>query len=816
MGSVGAVRARFRSELRRRAVSLVLLAIVIGAAGGATMSIAAAARRTASAYDRFLDRAAPSDVWIQTSDSFLGPGVDADAIVALPQVARAARGDIVFMGATTPSGREVAFGELAAVASRDGTWGRSIDRWLVVEGRRPDPTRVDEIVIGTEEAKQLGVRAGDTMELVFPTTEQFLAAYLGSIPKLPGGAAGRLEQVFDVEQATAGALRMRAKVVGVVAMPGTVPPSSGSVSGAVQLTPAFDARYSTELARTEFLAVQLRAGASLAEFKTGIEDLEGDALFLTSEPTQTKAVNRSLWLQANALRIIGAVVLFVALLVLGQALARLTATESADFGVLRALGMSRRQLFLVGLARAVAIGLPAAAVSAVLAFGASTFWPAGLAGTIEPEPGFSFDGTVIGVGAAIVFVAVVLLALWPSWLAATHAGIRPAATVRPSRFARWLGLGSPGLPARLGVRDAIEPGRGMRRVPVRTAVAVSATAIAATVMMAGFGASLTRLRDTPRLYGWTWDAMLGARGLPDVSTPLVPGLEDNPTIGAITVAAVSNLSIDGTRVDALALEPVRGNIAPTVLEGRAPLGVDEIALGTTTMRDLDVDVGDTVDVRVGKGTTTLRVVGRAVFPNFGDAAQLGRGAAMSLRALEALDSTTTRSLILVKFRADAPVARAHLARALAPYPVTGPERPDDLVSLGTVDGLAVVVSLVLAMLAAATLAHTLVTSTRRRALDLAVLKALGATRRQVRAMIGWQGIALIVIAAVIGVPFGVLAGRAAWDILATQLGVPSEPTASVLALVLVGPLVLVLALVTASGPAYAASRRPAAAALRDE
>ena len=190
---------------------------------------------------------------------------------------------------------------------------------------------------------------------------------------------------------------------------------------------------------------------------------------------------------------------------------------------------------------------------------------------------------------------------------------------------------------------------------------------------------------------------------------------------------------------------------------------------------------------------------------------------MPLRALEALDSTTTRNLILVKFRVDAPAsARAHLARALAPYPVTGPERPDDLVSLGTVDALAVVVSLVLAMLAAATLAHTLVTSTRRRALDLAVLKALGATRRQVRAMIGWQGIALIVIAAVIGVPLGVLAGRAAWDILATQLGVPSEPTASVLALVLVGPLVLMLALVAASGPAYAASRRPAAAELRDE
>ena len=341
-------------------------------------------------------------------------------------------------------------------------------------------------------------------------------------------------------------------------MPGTVPPASGSVSGAVQLTPAFDARYSAELARTEFLAVQLRKGSEPRRVQVRGRRPRGRRAFphqradadQSGKPLAVAASERAADHRG------GRAVRGTARA--GSGPCRVSRPQSPPTSrSCRALGMSRRQLFLVGLARAATIGLPAAAVSAVLAFGASTFWPAGLAGTIEPEPGFSFDGTVIGVGAAMVFIAVVLLALWPSWRAATHAGIRSAAGVRPSRFARWLGLASPGLPARLGVRDAIEPGHGTRRVPVRTAVAVSATAIAVTVMMAGFGASLTRLRDTPRLYGWTWDAMLGARGLPDVSTPLVPGLENNPTIGAITVAAVSNLSIDGTRVDALALEPAR-------------------------------------------------------------------------------------------------------------------------------------------------------------------------------------------------------------------------------------------------------------------
>ena len=56
-------------------------------------------------------------------------------------------------------------------------------------------------------------------------------------------------------------------------------------------------------------------------------------------------------------------------------------------GVLRALGMTRRQLLAIGGGRAAAIGTTAACVTVALAFGLSPLLPVGLAGAAEPHPG---------------------------------------------------------------------------------------------------------------------------------------------------------------------------------------------------------------------------------------------------------------------------------------------------------------------------------------------------------------------------------------------------------------------------------------------
>lgn len=818
---MGAVRARFRVELRHRARSLLALSLVVGLAGGLVVALVAGASRTESAYDRFLERSAPSDVLIQTSSGLLGPGVDPASVARLPQVRRAPSGVLLFTGATTPSGRRLRLGELVASATSDGEFGRSVDRETVIEGRLADDRHADEVVLGTETAKSIGAHAGDTMELVLPKNADFMAGvvqFASQLEELASG--GGVRNPFDVGQVLAGALRLRVKVVGVITAPVEVPPLAGTLSGLVRLTPAFYDKYAADLASSGFMVVRLRPGASIEAFKTAVEGLDGgqDALFLTSEPTQTAAVNRSLSLQAAGLRIIAALVLLVALLVLGQALARLTVSESDDFPTLRALGMTRRELFLIGVARSVTIAVPAAVVCALLAIGLSTFWPTGVAGTIETTPGVTVDASTIGIGCVLLLLVVPLLAAWPAWRAAAAASRALPPPRRVSRVARLLGRGSRPFAARLGVRLALDPGRGRRAVPVRTAIAVGVVAIAATAVAVGFSSSLNRLRDTPRLYGWSWDAQLGATGLPDVSIPLVAGLEANDSVDEIAVGAVVNVSINGTRVDALAVDPVRGRIDPILVDGRAPRSDREIALGAETMRDLGVAIGDLVGVGLGETSADLRIVGQAVFPNLGDAAQLGRGAAMSYRAVQALGASPPKSIVLVRFAQGAapPAARARLERAISPYPVLGPSRPDDLVSLGNLDRLAVALGLVLAALAAATLTHTLITSVRRRATDLAVLKALGVTRRQVGAVIGWQAVTLLAVALAIGLPLGLALSRVGWRVLADRLGVPAEPTADVAALAILALVVVALGLVAASGPAIAAARTPPVRVLREE
>ena len=67
------------------------------------------------------------------------------------------------------------------------------------------------------------------------------------------------------------------------------------------------------------------------------------------------------------------------------------------------------------------------------------------------------------------------------------------------------------------------------------------------------------------------------------------------------------------------------------------------------------------------------------------------------------------------------------------------------------------------------LAVTLSVRDRRR--ELAVLRALGFAGRDVRGSVRWQGMTLVAVGIVLGIPLGIIGGRAAWRFFADQLGV---------------------------------------------
>jgi predicted lysophospholipase L1 biosynthesis ABC-type transport system permease subunit len=324
------------------------------------------------------------------------------------------------------------------------------------------------------------------------------------------------------------------------------------------------------------------------------------------------------------------------------------------------------------------------------------------------------------------------------------------------------------------------------------------------------------LTDTPRLYGWNWDLRVGAPALPDVGGTIVPVLQDDEAVAGLAAGTVTQARAEDHSVDLLGMQRLKGEVAPTIIRGRAPTARTEVALGARTMRELDVDIGDEIVARVGDRSTTLDVVGRAVFPEFGDAGQLGTGGFVTLGALDRLLPGVPRNIFYIKFNEamDVESERERVSAATEPLPHRVEGSPTDLESIERVSVLPQLFSVLLCALAIVLLLHTLVTSIRRRQREIAVLEAIGFVRRQVRASVVMHALVLVGVSLAIGIPAGVIAGRYIWKGFASSLGVDS---AAVIPVGLVSAAVLAaaaLAALAAVGPAVWATRRRPAAPLR--
>jgi ABC-type antimicrobial peptide transport system permease subunit len=117
-------------------------------------------------------------------------------------------------------------------------------------------------------------------------------------------------------------------------------------------------------------------------------------------------------------------------------------------------------------------------------------------------------------------------------------------------------------------------------------------------------------------------------------------------------------------------------------------------------------------------------------------------------------------------------------------------------------------------LAIAILIHTLVTTVRRWRSDLALLATLGFVRRQSATATAWHAFAVAGVSLLIGVPVGAAVGRVIWTAFADHLGVDAAAVIPWLAIAVVVPSALLLAVLVAVLPALMAGRTNPALALR--
>jgi hypothetical protein len=147
---------------------------------------------------------------------------------------------------------------------------------------------------------------------------------------------------------------------------------------------------------------------------------------------------------------------------------------------------------------------------------------------------------------------------------------------------------------------------------------------------------------------------------------------------------------------------------------------------------------------------------------------------------------------------------------MAPGPHT------DIRNLQRVTGLLSLLAALVALLALGTMVHTVVTSTRRRRCDLAVLKTLGLRRGQVMATVAWEATTFAVFALGVGLPLGIAAGRWAWQLTSTQLGVDLGPAVPFLPIAAIAAGAILAANLAAAIPGWVAGRLQPATVLHAE
>jgi predicted lysophospholipase L1 biosynthesis ABC-type transport system permease subunit len=242
-----------------------------------------------------------------------------------------------------------------------------------------------------------------------------------------------------------------------------------------------------------------------------------------------------------------------------------------------------------------------------------------------------------------------------------------------------------------------------------------------------------------------------------------------------------------------------------------------------------------VAVTVGKDFRQMTVVGRAVFPGLGRGGfpqtGLGEGVWTTAAALQPPPDPQAGgepyfNFWLVRSNPDATRAqRAALEKSINPLcqpdcprleEAIALQTPAEIATLDRVRWTPIVLAAVLALLAVATVGQTLVTSIRRRRKDLAVLKTLGFLRGQVSATVAWEATTLAALAALLGLPVGVIIGRLAWRALGDLLGIVPDPATPSLTLVAALPASILVANLIAVIPGLMASRVPPAVALRTE
>ncbi|HEY5650115.1 MAG TPA: FtsX-like permease family protein [Acidimicrobiia bacterium] len=397
----------------------------------------------------------------------------------------------------------------------------------------------------------------------------------------------------------------------------------------------------------------------------------------------------------------------------------------------------------------------------------------------------------VGVGAALLFIGLAILS---------------------AAFARPLGrfLGAPiraafGAIGRLATENAV-------RNPGRTAVTSAALMVGVALMVFVTILASSLAATTDKLIEDTFKTDLvvqpigfGAAGL---SPQVADRIEALDQIEEVVRLRQGPMLVEGDVefVSASELSRIENAIDIEILSGDlASVGADGVALSENVASDLDVGIGDTLDVefaRTGEQTLTVRVVFVEAGP--------GSNIYLDLEGYRRNFTEDFDQSLFVKFDRsfDSASAREAVEEVLDEFPGTTSLDQSEFADQA-ITGIRGFVGLVYALLALALviafvgIVNTLLLSVIERTREIGLLRAVGSTRKQVRRMVTWESVIIAVYGALLGTVVGIVLARALVEALDTDEIVFRLPIVQI-ALAVV--LAMVAGVIAAIYPAQRASR----------
>jgi hypothetical protein len=820
---------------RRQRSSYLVLVVLIGLAGGVALGSLAAARRTASSFPTFLAASNPSDLAIDPA----GAGPNGPASAHLPAIIRAVRSYpqvkrvesyVALHASLVKDGRierRTLNSNVVLVGSVDGLLFNQ-DRFAVTSGRMADPARADEVMVTENAAAAMGLHLGSRVPVAIATA-----------PTAAGSDAVR---------------RITLKVVGIGLLNREVVQDQiAKFPTYIVATPALTK--SVAVGQLVYLGVQLRdgpAGVAAVERRWNSSQQYFTDFTVTSQVDAE--AQQAIRPESLALGVFGGIAALATLFLAMQVIARALGAREHDLVVMRAVGADPATTELDGVIGIVASVMIGSVLAVGVALALSPLFPIGPVRPVYPDLGVNADWTVLGIGFAVLFGALVAVTAIISFRDAPHRALRRShLTGRRSSTVQLAARSGFPPSAVAGASFAVDTRNGRATGPYRWSLLSAVIAMIVVTTTLTFGASLHTLVSQPALYGWNWDyAVQSSDGYGPVPDKAVAVLRHDPAVRSFSGVWFVTLQLDGVEVPTLLAAP-GSPVAPPIVSGHGLDTAREIVLGAATLAQLHKQVGDTVAVQYVPGyprrPIRLTVAGVATMPAIGIAeglhTSMGVGALVPTDAGPVTESLGPQgyapscngpNMVLLRVRGGlgAPQGQAAAQRlAVAANRVLARQQPDSVCggnvattlavqhpaqivnyrSMGTTPAL---LAGGLAVAAAVALWLALVASVRRCRRDLALLRVLGFTQRQLGATVAWNASIAAAIGVVVGIPLGVVLGRWLWILFAEEIGAVPAPTVPVWSLLLAALAAFVLANAAALLPGRRAAHTAAALVLQDE